>query len=43
VRTVDTRVAELRRLLNDDPANPRYIETIPGEGYRFIGIVEAGR
>ena len=40
-RTVDTRVAELRRVLADDPANPRYIETVPGQGYRFVGRVEA--
>jgi DNA-binding response OmpR family regulator len=26
-RTVDTRMAELRRALNDDPSEPRYIET----------------
>ena len=38
-RTVDTRMAELRRALNDDPAKPRYIETIPSEGYRFIAEV----
>jgi DNA-binding response OmpR family regulator len=38
-RTVDTRMAELRRALNDDPAEPRFIETIPGEGYRFIAQV----
>jgi DNA-binding winged helix-turn-helix (wHTH) protein len=25
--------------LNDDPAEPRYIETIPGEGYRFVADV----
>ncbi|HLA06979.1 MAG TPA: response regulator transcription factor [Anaerolineales bacterium] len=35
-RTVDTRMAELRRALDDDPAEPRFIETVPGEGYRFI-------
>ncbi len=35
-RTVDTRMAELRRVLDDDPANPHYIETVPGEGYRFV-------
>jgi DNA-binding response OmpR family regulator len=40
-RTVDTRIAELRRLLDDDPAKPRYIETVPGQGYRFVGDVEA--
>jgi DNA-binding response OmpR family regulator len=38
-RTVDTRMAELRRALADDPAEPRFIETIPGEGYRFIAQV----
>ncbi len=38
-RTVDTRMAELRRALKDDPAEPRYIETIPGEGYRFVADV----
>lgn len=39
-RTVDTRVAEIRRVLKDDPADPQYIETVPGQGYRFIGSVE---
>ena len=38
-RTVDTRMAELRRALNDDPSEPRFIETIPGEGYRFVADV----
>lgn len=39
-RTVDTRIAELRRALGDDPSEPRYIETVTGQGYRFIGSVE---
>jgi DNA-binding response OmpR family regulator len=38
-RTVDTRMAELRRALNDDPSAPTFIETIPGEGYRFLADV----
>ncbi len=38
-RTVDTRMAELRRALEDDPAKPRYIETVSGEGYRFVAPV----
>lgn len=42
-RTVDTRIAEVRRVLEDDPANPRYIETAPGQGYRFVGHVETSR
>ena len=41
-RTVDTRIAELRRLLNDDPTHPVYIETLPGEGYRFVAPVHTG-
>jgi len=41
-RTVDTRMAELRRALDDDPAHPRYIETLAGEGYRFIAPVRGG-
>ena len=40
-RTVDTRVAELRRVLDDDPTAPQFIETVPGQGYRFVGIVSA--
>jgi DNA-binding response OmpR family regulator len=39
-RTVDTRIAELRRVLNDDPASPAFIETISGEGYRFVAAVK---
>ncbi len=42
-RTVDTRIAELRRALGDDPAQPTYIETVPGQGYRFVGTVEAAQ
>jgi DNA-binding response OmpR family regulator len=39
-RTVDTRMAELRRALGDEPATPLFIETLPGEGYRFIAPVK---
>lgn len=39
-RAVDTRVAEIRKALGDDPSRPRYIETIPGQGYRFAADVE---
>ena len=40
-RTVDTRIAELRRVLGDDPSDPQCIETVPGQGYRFVAQVEA--
>lgn len=34
-RTVDTHVAELRRVIEDDPAQPRYIATVWKVGYRL--------
>ena len=39
-RAVDTRIAELRRILADDAGDPLYIETVPSLGYRFISPVE---
>ena len=39
-RAVDTRIAELRRVLKDDATEPKYIETLPGQGYRFAPTVE---
>ncbi|RYD96723.1 MAG: transcriptional regulator, partial [Sphingomonadales bacterium] len=35
-------IKTLRRQLGDDAARPRFIETIPKHGYRFIAPVEAG-
>ena len=32
---VDVRMTHLRKKLDDDPAEPRYIETVRGVGYRF--------
>ncbi|HLT66866.1 MAG TPA: response regulator transcription factor [Microbacterium sp.] len=40
-RAVDHRIAELRRVLGDDPADPRFIDTAQGLGYRFIAPVVA--
>ena len=37
---LDAAVNKLRRALDDSAENPRYIETVPGRGYRFIGTVE---
>ena len=34
-RTVDVHVRNLRRKIEPDPGNPRYIETVFGVGYRF--------
>jgi Tol biopolymer transport system component/DNA-binding winged helix-turn-helix (wHTH) protein len=35
-------IALLRRLLGDDPREPRFIETVSSIGYRFLCPVEAG-
>ena len=40
-RTVSNRIVELRRVLLDDASNPAFIETISGQGYRFIADVES--
>ncbi len=34
-RTIDQHVRNLRTKIEPDPANPRYIETVFGVGYRF--------
>ena len=34
-RTVDIRVARLRRKIEPDPANPVFVRTVRGEGYLF--------
>jgi two-component system, OmpR family, phosphate regulon response regulator OmpR len=36
LRTVDTGIMRLRRLVEPDPAMPRYIQTVRGEGYMFV-------
>lgn len=35
IRTLQVHVAWLRRALEDDPRNPRFLETLRGVGYRF--------
>ncbi|HOP05942.1 MAG TPA: response regulator transcription factor [candidate division Zixibacteria bacterium] len=34
-RTIDNFIMKLRKIFEDDPANPRFFETIRGVGYRF--------
>lgn len=36
-RTVDVHVAKLRKKLEDSPDDPRYICTVHGLGYKFVG------
>lgn len=36
-RTVDNHILRLRQKLEEDPADPRYILSVYGEGYKFVG------
>jgi len=35
--SLNTAIAKLRRALNDEAEKPRFIETLPRRGYRFVG------
>lgn len=39
-RTIDVHIKNLRAKIEDDPRQPRYIETVYGVGYRFTAKVE---
>jgi DNA-binding winged helix-turn-helix (wHTH) protein len=39
---LNTTVNKLRRALGDSPEKPMYVETIPQQGYCFLGNVERG-
>jgi two-component system response regulator RegX3 len=41
-KTLDVHVSSLRKKLDDDPADPRYIHTVRGVGFRFASPAEAG-
>src|ERR1700692_1617283 len=41
-QVVKNKIFHLRRVLEDQPKRPRYIETLPRRGYRFIGRLERG-
>jgi len=36
-RTIDNHILKLRKKIETDPSHPKYILSIYGEGYRFIG------
>jgi two-component system phosphate regulon response regulator OmpR len=35
-RTIDVQINRLRRKIEDDPANPIYLQTVRGVGYRLV-------
>jgi two-component system, OmpR family, response regulator RegX3 len=41
-KTLDVHVGFLRRKLGDDPADPRFVHTVRGVGFRFASAEEAG-
>ena len=42
-RSINFCVNQIRGALGDDPQSPRYIETLPRKGYRFVApVTEAG-
>lgn len=38
---INTAVRKIRQVLGDDPAAPRFVQTVVGKGYRFIAKVES--
>ena len=38
--SINSAMKRLREALSDDAAKPRFIETLPRQGYRFIGKLE---
>src|SRR5215831_18894426 len=39
-RSLNKAMNKLREALGDSAEHPRFIETLPRKGYRFIGVVE---
>ena len=35
-------IRQIRQVLDDRPSNPKFVETLPRQGYRFIGTVILG-
>src|SRR6516165_6037352 len=40
---INTAIRKIRQVLKDDPAQPRFVQTVTGRGYRFIAqVAEVG-
>lgn len=37
--SINTAIRKIRQALRDDPAEPRFVQTVTGRGYRFIAAV----
>src|SRR5215471_1463519 len=38
---INTAIRKLRRALEDDPDSPKFIETVPARGYRFVAAASS--
>jgi len=38
--SINAAIRKIRHVLDDDPAHPRFVQTLTGRGYRFIAAVE---
>ena len=36
---INTAIRKIRQALRDDPEQPRYLQTVVGKGYRFVGHI----
>src|ERR1700691_4577525 len=34
---INTAIRKIRQVLRDDPEQPRFVQTVTGKGYRFVG------
>ena len=41
-RTLDVHIRWLREKIEDNPSEPRYIQTVRGVGYRFVAPEQVG-
>ena len=41
-RTVDTHIAKLRKKIEDDPSDPKFLITVHRLGYRLVGPGSSG-
>src|SRR5579872_3454211 len=37
--SINTAIRKVRQTLRDDPEQPRFVQTVPAKGYRFIAAV----
>lgn len=42
-RSLDVPIWRLRRVIEDDPSAPRYVQTVRGKGYVFVPVPEEAR